>query len=85
MTRSEVSDSPSGTVLDLTGLDRAKKYQVPLPGPVTINAGTPVERAIRELLSRVNGGLRYRPWITGRTVGPLLYEADAEAWDSALT
>lgn len=84
LTRSEVSDSPSGTVLDLTGLDRAKKYQVPLPGPVTINAGTPVERAIRELLSRVNGGLRYRPWITGRTVGPLLYEADAEAWDSAL-
>lgn len=80
-----VEDGPEGLVVALTGQDRALGYRVPLPGPVTIPAGTPVEKAIRLLLQRVNGAMRYSPWMTGRTVGPLLYEADSEAWDSALT
>jgi len=85
LTSTDVKDGPDGLTVSLTGQDRALGFQVPLPGPVTIPAGTPVERAIRLLLQRVNGSMLYSPWITGRTVGPLLYEADSDAWDSALT
>lgn len=84
LTNSAVADSDEGLVVELTGQDRALTYQTPLPGPVTIPAGTPVEGAIRALLSKVNGALQFRPWITGRTVGPLLYESDSQAWDVAL-
>lgn len=85
LTSTDVKDGPDGLVVSLTGQDRALTYQMPLPGPVTIPAGTTVERAVQLLLRRVNAGLLYTTWVTGRTVGPLLYEADSEAWDSALT
>lgn len=85
LTSTSVQDSDSGLTVDLAGQDRALTYQTPLPGPVTIAAGTPVEKAVQALLSKVNGALRFEPWLTGRTVGPLLYESDTQAWDAALT
>ncbi len=85
LTNSDISDGPDGTTIDLTGQDRALIYQVPLPGPVTIPAGTPVEKAIELLLAKVNGALQFQPWITKTTVGPLIYESDTQAWDAALT
>ncbi len=85
ITNSVVSDGPRGITIDLTGLDRSVVYQTNFPGPVTISAGTPVEDAIELLLARVNAGFSWQPWITGFTVGPLLYDADDQAWDSALT
>ncbi len=85
LTNSAVSDGPRGITVDLTGLDRSLVYQTNFSGAVTIPAGTPVEDAIELLLSRVNAGFSWHPWLTGVTVGPLLYDADEQAWDSALT
>ncbi len=85
LTGAKVSDGPRGVTVDLKGLDRAKTYRVPLPGPVTIKFGTPVEQAIGLILSRVRGDFTWTPWQTGVTVGPLLFDSDDEAWDTALT
>lgn len=85
LTSTSVDESDEGLVVSFTGQDRALTYQTPLPGPVTVPAGTAVETAVQALLARVNGALQFRPWTTGRTVGPLLYESDTQAWDAALT
>jgi len=85
LTNSDITDGDSGMSVNLTGHDRALIYQTPLPGPVTISAGTPVETAIGTLLSRVYAGFSWDPWRTGVTLGPLLYDSSDQAWDAALT
>lgn len=83
-TQADTSDSPSGTVINLTLQDLSLIYDVNLPGPVTIPARTPAEQAIGLILSRVNRGFSWDPWRTGLTVGPLLYDSSDNALEAAL-
>ncbi len=71
-----------GTV-QLSGQDRAMIYQGGMSGQVAISIGTPVERAIQQLLSTRNLNLQMRSWVTGYTVGPLLFQPDINVWGEA--
>lgn len=72
--------------VEVIGQDRAIVYQGPLISPLPIDAGTPVEEAIYRLLSARNPGVVFaQTWITGFTVGPLLFPADSNVWAEAQT
>ena len=71
-----------GTV-SLTAHDRGILYQGGMRSTLAIPAGTPVETAIRRLLLSRNSGLALQAWKTGYTVGPLIYQPDADVWAEA--
>lgn len=59
-------------------------YQGPMTGSLAIGAGTPIEAAIARLLAARNPGVTFsQNWVTGFTVGPLLFEADIDVWKEA--
>jgi hypothetical protein len=69
--------------VQLTGQDRALIYQGGMPAQLAVSVGSPVEQAIRMLLEQRTPGLQMRTWLTGYTVGPLLYQADIDVWAEA--
>lgn len=70
----------------VTGQDRAMGYQGPMTGSLAIGSGTPVEAAIARLLATRQPGVTFAEnWVTGFTVGPLLFEADIDVWAEAQT
>lgn len=71
-----------GTVA-LTGQDRAMKYQGPMSGGLAIGGQTPLEEAIALLLGTRNPGVKIQAWVSGFTVGPLLYAPDIDVWAEA--
>lgn len=83
LTGRSVSDGRDGLTISLTGQDRAMGYQTPMSRALPINAGTPVEAAIRQLLGTVQSGLSLLAMRTGFTVGPLLFQPDIDVWAEA--
>lgn len=83
LTHHELDDTPNGLAIRLTGQDRALIYQGQMLNALTIRAGTPVEVAIRMLLSARNPGVTLLAMRTGFTCGPLLYPSTTNVWDAA--
>lgn len=83
LTSRQLSGEGSVTV---AGQDRAIVYQGSIDGPLAIRAGTPVEEAIERLLAARNPGVTFaQTWVTGFTVGPLLFDAGINVWSEAQT
>jgi hypothetical protein len=74
-------DAAGDGQVQVTGQDRATLYQGPMAGGLAISGGTPVEDAIARLLVTRNRGVALQSWVTGYTVGPLLYKPDINVWD----
>ena len=83
LTGRSVSDGRDGLTISLTGQDRAMGFQTPMSRALPINAGTPVEAAIQQLLGTVQSGLSLLAMRTGFTVGPLLFQPDIDVWAEA--
>lgn len=83
LTGRSVSDGSSGLTIGLTGQDRAMGFQGPMSSALAISAGTPVEVAIRRLLSTRQPGLSLLSLNTGFTVGPLVFQPDIDVWAEA--
>jgi hypothetical protein len=83
LTSRDVSDTPEGLMIRLTGQDRAITYQGPMSSALAISGGTPVEEAIIRLLAARNPGLSMLSMVTGYTCGPLLFAPDVDVWREA--
>lgn len=83
LTGRQISDGSGGVTISLTGQDRAIMYQVQMSRALPINAGTPVEVAIRMLLGMVNPGVALNAMRTNHTVGPLLFQPTINVWTEA--
>ncbi len=83
LTGRRVSDTGQGLTISLAGQDRAITYQGPMASAMSINAGTPVEVAIRSLLSTRQPGLSMLSMATGFTVGPRIFPPDIDVWAEA--
>lgn len=71
--------------VQITGQDRSIIYQGPMTAALTIDAGTPTETAINQLLVTRNRGLQIKTWKTGFTCGPLIFGSDIDVWKEAQT
>ncbi len=83
LTGKTVADGDDGLTISLVGQDRAMGYQGPLGRAVAISAGTPIETAIRQLLTTLQPGLAMNTLKTGFTCGPLYFGSDMDAWAEA--
>ena len=83
LTARQVSDSPDGLVITLTGQDRAMNYQVPMSSALALSGGTWVEDAVGRLLAKANPQVAMLGMVTGYTVGPLLFPPDIDVWAEA--
>lgn len=85
ITRTTISETPEGLVIQLDGYDRAKRFEYNrLTAPYKIASGTNVVTAIQELLESKDANVEFASTTTNYTTPKVVLEEQTDVWSGAL-